>query len=303
MLGGIEAGGTKFVCVVGTSPDRIVPEARFPTRYPAVTIADAIGFFLDAAAGGHHIDALGVASFGPLDLAASTRVGLITTTPKPGWSGTDLLGPLRAALGVPDRASTPTSTAPPSARAAGAPPAACAPSSTSRSGRASAAAPSSTARPCTGCRTPRWGTSRHPAPGDDFAGICPFHGDCLEGIASGPAIAARWGRPAEELAGAAWRAPWRRGALPRRGSERRLPARPRADRPGRRRRRAAGAAAGVRARLPPRSAGTPGCRTTPRTRSSCRPASAARPVPRGPWCWRRPRPPPTAAMWRRGVRS
>ena len=96
MLGGIEAGGTKFVCVVGTSPERIVREARFPTREPAATIADAIAFFRDAAAGGHHIDALGVASFGPVELRRDhPRYGFITTTPKPGWSGTDLVGPLR----------------------------------------------------------------------------------------------------------------------------------------------------------------------------------------------------------------
>ena len=102
MLGGIEAGGTKFVCVVGTSPERIVREARFPTREPAATIADAIAFVRDAAAGGDHIDALGVASFGPVELRRDhPRYGFITTTPKPGWSGTDLVGPLRDALAVP----------------------------------------------------------------------------------------------------------------------------------------------------------------------------------------------------------
>ena len=131
MFGGIEAGGTKFVCVVGASPDRIVREARFATRDPAATIGDAIAFFRDAAADGHRVDALGVASFGPVELRRDhPRYGFVTTTPKPGWSGTDLVGPLRDALGVPVGFDTDVDRAPRSARGAGAPPAGCGASST-----------------------------------------------------------------------------------------------------------------------------------------------------------------------------
>ncbi|MGE0026081.1 MAG: ROK family protein [Thermoleophilia bacterium] len=203
MLGGIEAGGTKFVCVVGASPDRIAREARFPTRDPAATIADAVAFFRDAAADGHVIDALGVASFGPVELRPGhPRHGWITTTPKPGWSGTDLVGPLRDALAVPVGFDTDVTGA-----ALG-------------EGRLGAARGLRTfvyvtvgtgigggavvgGVPVHGLPHPEMGhVSVARLPGDEFPGICPFHGDCLEGMACGPAMAARWGRPAEELSGA-----------------------------------------------------------------------------------------------------
>ena len=203
MLGGIEAGGTKFVCVVGTSPERIVREARFPTREPAATIADAIAFFRDAAAGGHHIDALGVASFGPVELRRDhPRYGFITTTPKPGWSGTDLVGPLRDALAVPVGFDTDVTGAALGEGRWGA----------ARGLRSFVYVTVGTGigggavvggAPVHGLPHPEMGhVSVTRLEGDDFPGICPFHGDCLEGMACGPAMAARWGRPAEELAGA-----------------------------------------------------------------------------------------------------
>ncbi len=203
MLGGIEAGGTKFVCVVGASPDRIAREARFPTRDPAMTIADAVAFFRDAATAGHGIDALGVASFGPVELRRDhPRYGAITTTPKPGWSGTDLLGPLRDALAVPVGFDTDVNGAALGEGRWGA----------ARGVRNFVYVTVGTGigggavvdgAPVHGLPHPEMGhVSVARLPGDDFAGICPFHGDCLEGMACGPAIAARWGRPAEDLAGA-----------------------------------------------------------------------------------------------------
>jgi fructokinase len=202
LLGGIEAGGTKFVCVVGTPPDGIVREARFPTRDPAATLADAVAFFRDAAADGHAIAALGVASFGPLELRPGhPRRGGITTTPKPGWSDTDLPGPLGDALGVPVLVDTDVNGA---ALAEGRWGAARGLDAfvyvtvgTGIGGGAVVAG-----APVHGLPHPEMGhVSVTRLAGDDFPGICPFHGDCLEGMACGPAMAARWGRPAQDLAG------------------------------------------------------------------------------------------------------
>lgn len=98
MYGGIEAGSTKFVCAVGSGPEDIRAEDRFPATTPDETIARAIDFFQ-----GHESDlaALGIASFGPVDPdPRSPRYGFITTTPKPGWAQTDILG-VRRALNLP----------------------------------------------------------------------------------------------------------------------------------------------------------------------------------------------------------
>jgi fructokinase len=201
-LGGIEAGGTKFVCVVGTPPGGIVREARFPTRDPAATIADAIAFFREAAADGHGIAALGVAAFGPLELRPGhPRRGAITTTPKPGWSGTDLAGPLGDALGVPVGVDTDVNGA---ALAEGRWGAAQGLGSfvyvTVGTGVGGGAVVGGA--PVHGLPHPEMGhVGVTRLAGDDFPGVCPFHGDCLEGMASGPAIAARWRRPAQDLAG------------------------------------------------------------------------------------------------------
>ena len=98
VFGGLEAGGTKFVCAVGTGPNDLREIHRFPTTSPEETIGRAIAFF-ESYPG---LSALGVGSFGPVDVdASSPTYGTITTTPKPGWAGTDLLGPLREALDVP----------------------------------------------------------------------------------------------------------------------------------------------------------------------------------------------------------
>lgn len=203
MLGGVEAGGTKFVCVVGASPGRIARAERFPTRDPAATIGDAIEFFRDAAASAGGLDAIGVASFGPVELRPEDpRYGFITTTPKPGWSGTDLVGPLRIATGVPVGFDTDVNAA---ALAEGRWGAARGLRSfvyvTVGTGVGGGAVIDGA--PVHGLPHPEMGhVSVARLPGDDFPGICPFHGDCLEGMASGPAIAARWGRPASELEGA-----------------------------------------------------------------------------------------------------
>lgn len=202
MLGGIEAGGTKFVCVVGTPPDGVVREARFPTRAPAATLADAIAFFREAVADGLAIDAIGIACFGPLELRRDhPGYGRITATPKPGWSGADVAGTIGEALGLPVGFDTDVNGAALAEARWGA----------GRDVRSLVYVTVGTGIgggavidgvPVHGLPHPEMGhVSVDRLEGDDFPGICPFHGDCMEGMACGPAMAARWGRPAQELRG------------------------------------------------------------------------------------------------------
>ena len=198
IYGGIEAGGTKFVCAVGTGPDELQAETQFPTTSPDETIGRALEFFQLQQA---ELAAIGIAAFGPVDLnRASPTYGYVTTTPKPGWAQTDLAGRISRAFGVPVGFDTDVNGA--------------------------------------GLGEHRWGAARgldtflyltigtgiggggmlggnlmhgliHPEMGhmrlphdwdaDPFPGICPYHGDCLEGMAAGPAIQARWGQPAQTL--------------------------------------------------------------------------------------------------------
>jgi fructokinase len=202
MLGGVEAGGTKFVCVAATSPEQILAEHRIPTGKPEQTIPAALRFLSDFAASEGGFDAVGIACFGPLELRPSSpRYGSITSTPKPGWSGTDVLGRFSSSLGVPVGFDTDVNAA-----ALG-------------EGRAGAAAGLKSFVYLTvgtgigggavvggalahGLVHPEMGHVSVPRlQGDNYAGGCEFHHDCLEGMASGPALAARWGRPPEELQG------------------------------------------------------------------------------------------------------
>jgi fructokinase len=193
IYGGVEAGGTKWVCGIGTGPDDLQALATFPTTTPAETLERAAEFFTQN--GG--VSAVGVGSFGPIDL----RAGRITTTPKVGWTNTDVVSTLQGALGVPVAFDTDVNAA-----ALG-------------EGRWGAAMGLDTfcyftvgtgigggvmtgGRLVHGLLHPEVGHMRIPHDGarDPFAGVCPFHGDCFEGLASGSAIGQRWGKPGEELA-------------------------------------------------------------------------------------------------------
>lgn len=201
ILGGVEAGGTKFVCLVGDGEGRVLREERIPTRGPRETMADAVDALRRASAQTGPLDAIGVGAFGPLDLRPGVRHGRLLSTPKPGWSGIDLVGPLREAFGVPVAIDTDVTAAALGEGRWGA----------ARGLRDFAYMTVGTGigvgviaggRPLHGLVHPELGHVHVPrAPGDDFPGVCPFHADCLEGMASGPAIAARWGAPAEELHG------------------------------------------------------------------------------------------------------
>jgi fructokinase len=190
--GGIEAGGTKWVCAIGEGPDDLDHLAVIPTTTPAETLAEATSFF---AANGR-LSALGVGSFGPVDLARGT----ITTTPKAGWANTDVVGALTRALSVPVAFDTDVNAAAlGEARwgaAVGLETFCYITVGTGIGGGGMA-----NGRLMHGLLHPEFGHMRvpHDEARDAFRGVCPFHGDCLEGLASGRAIAARWGSRGEEL--------------------------------------------------------------------------------------------------------
>jgi len=195
LLGAIELGGTKTVCGIGTDPEHLVRHC-FETTDPKATLENAIDFL----AGSSDVVAVGIASFGPVELRrAHPDYGHITTTPKEGWSGSDVVGAVSSALGVPVGFDTDVDAA---ALAEG------------RWGAAKGLANYVYLTVGTGIGGgavvqgevvhglvhPEMGhVSVTRSPGDDFEGVCPFHGDCLEGMASGPAVAARWGKRPEEV--------------------------------------------------------------------------------------------------------
>lgn len=197
MLGGIEAGGTKFVLAVGPSPDRITARHTIPTRDPATTLAEAAEWL----AGQGGITALGIGSFGPVELdRTSPRWGFITATPKPGWADCDVAGYLGQALGVPVGFDTDVNAAALAEYAASGNVAGTLAYLTIGTGIGGGLVLDG--KPVHGIAHPELGhiyPRRHPQD-MDFAGICPSHGDCLEGLASGPAIIARWGMSLSELA-------------------------------------------------------------------------------------------------------
>ncbi len=198
LYGGIEAGGTKFVCAVGTGPDDVRADVQFPTTTPQETIGRAIDFLAPFQA---RLSAIGIASFGPVDLnPASPTYGHITSTPKPGWANTDLAGAVGRALDLPVGFDTDVNGA-----ALG-------------EHRWGAAQGLDTFLYLTigtgiggggmvggklmhGLVHPEMGHIRlpHDREADPFEGVCPYHGDCLEGLATGPALEARWGQRGETL--------------------------------------------------------------------------------------------------------
>jgi fructokinase len=185
------------VCAVGSGPDDLEPLVTIPTTTPAETIAAVVAFFTGAGP----LDAVGIGSFGPVDLRpGSPTWGHITTTPKPGWSGTDVAGPIGAALGVPVAFDTDVGAAAVGEQRWGAS-ADVATSCYVTVGTGIGGASIVGGVVQHGRLHAEMGHQRipHDLNADPFPGTCPFHGDCWEGLASGPALAARWGRPATEL--------------------------------------------------------------------------------------------------------
>jgi len=198
--GGIEAGGTKFVCAVGTGPDDIRAEIRLPTESPESTLGKVIDFFRQQQED-HEIAAIGVASFGPVDPDPdSPTFGYITNTPKPGWANTPVAPTLRDAFDIPIGFDTDVNVAALGEHSWGA----------SREvdtfvyltiGTGIGGGGMVNGQLIHGLLHPEMGhiAIPHDWDRDPFAGTCPFHGDCWEGLANGPALEARWGQPGELL--------------------------------------------------------------------------------------------------------
>jgi fructokinase len=198
VFAGIELGGTKVVAVLGRG-EEIIDRMMVATTTPAVTLG-AVEEQLRQWYDDHSPAALGIASFGPLAIdPADPQHGQILATPKPGWAGTDLLGALAPCVDGPVGLATDVIAA---ALAEGEWGAAveCRDHVYVTVGTGIGMGVIAGGQPVIGRLHPEAGHMRVPRlPGDEFAGICQFHGDCLEGLASGPAIEARAGRPGAEI--------------------------------------------------------------------------------------------------------
>jgi fructokinase len=200
LYGAIEGGGTKFICALGTPDGKPLAQQSLPTTDPAATLAACSRFFETARDRHGAIAALGIACFGPLQLQpGAPDYGHLLATPKPGWSGFDIVGSLRDALGVPVVLDTDVGAAALAEWRLGA-------------GRGHGSLVYVTVGTGIGAAlVPQAANSslmhaemghvplRRDARDAGFAGTCPFHGDCAEGLASGPAIRARWGCELAEL--------------------------------------------------------------------------------------------------------
>jgi fructokinase len=200
LLGAIEAGGTKFVCAVGTGPQDLRARIEFPTTSPQETIGHTVAF-LQEQAKSECLLAVGIASFGPIDVnPASPHWGHITSTPKPGWQNVDLAGPIGRALHLPVAFDTDVNVAALGEREWGA----------AQGldtfvyitvGTGIGGGGMVEGRLMHGALHPEMGHMRipHDRQTDPFPGACPFHGDCWEGLAAGPSIEARWGGKGQYL--------------------------------------------------------------------------------------------------------
>ncbi|URN94473.1 MAG: ROK family protein [Candidatus Pristimantibacillus lignocellulolyticus] len=194
-IGAIEAGGTKIICGIGNELGHIERKISFPTETPIIAMEKIKEFFAN-----EQLDALGVGTFGPIDVnKASETYGFITTTPKPGWGNFNILAELRKTINVPIGFDTDVN------------------------GAALAEATWGSAKGMKSCVYYTIGTGvgvgvyaegrlihglLHPEaghipvkrhPDDTYEGSCPYHKDCLEGVAAGPAIERRYGVKGSEL--------------------------------------------------------------------------------------------------------
>jgi len=201
VYGGIEAGGTKFVCAIGDEAGRIHAQTRFPTADPAATLERMCDFLREGSRSFGALAAIGVASFGPVVLdRAAAQYGFIGRTPKPGWRDTDVVGILAREFPCPIGFDTDVNAAALAEHRWGA----------AQDvdnlvyltvGTGIGGGVLVHGAPLHGLMHPEIGhirPRRHPLD-VGFAGICPFHGDCLEGLASGPAILARSGAELQDL--------------------------------------------------------------------------------------------------------
>ena len=198
LYGGIEGGGTKFNCAVGNGPDNILAEARFPTTTPAETIGQVCDFFEPYVS---QLQGIGLGSFGPFDVNPTLPTyGYITTTPKPHWGNTNILGRLHEKLKLPIAVEMDVVVAGLGEAKWGA----------SKDNSHSLYLTIGTGigggyivdrKPLHGLTSLEMGHIRipHDLELDPFRGACPYHGDCFEGLAAGPAVEARLGQRGETL--------------------------------------------------------------------------------------------------------
>jgi fructokinase len=203
VYGGVETGGSKWRCAIGTGPNDVRAVTTIPTTTPDETIGRAVDFFVREGP----IDALGIGSFGPVDTRVDSATwGYITTTPKPGWANTDVGQAIRRRLDVPVAFDTDVNAAALGEYRWGA----------GRGlktfwyvtvGMGIGGGAIVDGNVLHGLFHPEFGHLRvpHDRAADPFDGVCPYHGDCLEGLASGPALEARWGMPPTTIDdGQAW---------------------------------------------------------------------------------------------------
>ncbi len=201
LFGGIEAGGTKFVCAVGTGPNDLRSEVRIPTTTPAETLSKVIDYFAQQQDKEGSLAAIGIGAFGPVDVRQnSSTFGWFLDTPKPGWQQIDFAGVVKRELDVAVGFDTDVNVA-----ALG----------EHRWGNAQGletfiyltvgtgvgGGGMVSGRPIHGLLHPEMGhiLVPHDRQIDPFSGTCPFHQDCLEGLASGFAMEKRWGQKGVDL--------------------------------------------------------------------------------------------------------
>lgn len=194
LYGGIEAGGTKMVCAIIDDDCNVLERNNIPTTTPEETIPKMVDFFREK-----NIVSLGIACFGPVDLnEQSDTYGYITRTPKEGWSYCDFVGPFKE-LGVPIGFDTDVNGAVYGEALAGAAKG-CDTAIYITIGTGIGVGVYMGGKLAHGLMHPEAGhilLNRHPD--DHYEGCCAFHKNCFEGLASGPSIMKRWGKPAYEL--------------------------------------------------------------------------------------------------------
>jgi fructokinase len=195
LYGAIEGGGTKFVCAVGRGPEEIVESVSIPTTDARETLAESVRFLAAAQARHGPIAAIGFGCFGPIELRReSPRYGRMLSTPKRGWVGVDVLEPFRSAFDVPIALDTDVGAAALAEWRVGAGRGLGSLAYvTVGTGIGGAVAPADSAARRIMHAEMGHIPMRRDARDRGFKGVCPFHGDCVEGLASGPAIQARWG--------------------------------------------------------------------------------------------------------------
>ena len=195
--GSLEAGGTKMVCAIGDEQGNILERVSSPTLAPETTMPAILDFFKNKG-----ICALGIGCFGPIDLdKKSETYGYITTTPKLAWRNYDIVGACKKELGVPVGFDTDVN-----GSALGEATWGCTKELDNSIyitvGTGIGVGVIIDKKPYHGMLHPEGGhifLARHPQDPME-RGVCPYHELCLEGLASGPSIQARWGKPGVELA-------------------------------------------------------------------------------------------------------